>query len=495
MSISRISVVIPCFNQARFLPDAIESALHQTHPVQEVIVVDDGSTDHTREVAQRRANVRYVYQPNAGLSAARNRGLHESTGDYLVYVDADDVLHSSAASIGSVHLDSNHEWAFVSGGHRRVGPDLQPLGEDCCWPVHADHYKSLLRANYIGMHAAVMYRRKALCDVGGFNERLRACEDYDLYLRITRDFPVGCHAEVVASYRQHDQNMSRDPERMLNAVLQVLEAQWSYVRNDSALKEAYLSGIRNWWEYFGDLMLEQFRFGLPSTLVHPRQIRRLARLFVHYPYVRKALRNSRFHPSKVIRAIRGYLDQPSKTPILPVQFGSFRSLAPIGAAGADDSVFERYCTEFFEAHAPDVPDQLLDIGSPACPLSFIAGLQDESRSCIRCLFTPQTFDLSETIRHLHRVLKQSGVLLAVLPGVGVNEHGAGGLGDWRFTTRAAQRLFSPYFTADLEIKSCGNAITSLAALHRLPASTLAKQEWSVVDPQFQLLVTVRAIKA
>jgi glycosyltransferase involved in cell wall biosynthesis len=494
MTISRISVVIPCFNQARFLADAIESALRQTHPVDEVIVVDDGSTDHTREVARRYADVRYIYQPNAGLSAARNRGLRETTGDYLVYVDADDVLHTSAASIGSVHLDAHHEWAFVSGGHRRVGPDLQPLGEDCCWPVHADHYKSLLRANYIGMHAAVMYRRAALCHVKGFNEQLRACEDYDLYLRIARDFPVGCHAEVAASYRQHDQNMSRDPERMLNAALQVLQAQWPYVRNDFALKEAYLSGIRNWWEYFGDLMLEQFRLGLPATLVHPVQIRRLARLFVHYPYVRKLVRNSRLRPSNVISAMRGYLDQFSKTPILPVQLGSFRSLAPIGSAEADESVFERYCADFFESHSPDVQDHVLDIGSPACPLSHIAELQDDSRSCICCLFTPQTFDMSETIQHLHRVLKPSGVLLAILPGVVMNEHGVGTMGDWRFTTRAAQRLFSPYFT-NLEIESCGNAITSLALLHRLPASILDKREFSVVDPQFQLLITVRAIKA
>ena len=92
-----VSVVIPCFNQARFLGAAIASALAQTHTPVEVVVVDDGSTDDTAAVTARFPGVRYVRQENAGLSAARNTGLGKSRGAYLAFLDADDVLLPRAA--------------------------------------------------------------------------------------------------------------------------------------------------------------------------------------------------------------------------------------------------------------------------------------------------------------------------------------------------------------------------------------------------------------
>jgi glycosyltransferase involved in cell wall biosynthesis len=87
-----ISIVITCYNHAHFLPEAIESALAQQYGNFEIIVVDDGSTDNTRETAAKYAPVRYVYQPNGGLSSARNTGIMESKGSLLVFLDADDWL-------------------------------------------------------------------------------------------------------------------------------------------------------------------------------------------------------------------------------------------------------------------------------------------------------------------------------------------------------------------------------------------------------------------
>src|SRR5215211_9350661 len=97
-----VSVVIPCYNQAHFLGEAIESVLSQSYRNFEILVVDDGSTDNTSEVASRYERVRIVRQENRGLSGARNRGLREAKGEYVVFLDADDRLLPGAleASLG-----------------------------------------------------------------------------------------------------------------------------------------------------------------------------------------------------------------------------------------------------------------------------------------------------------------------------------------------------------------------------------------------------------
>src|SRR4028118_1383709 len=123
----KASVVIPCYNQARFLGEAIESVLSQTYTDFEVIVVDDGSTDDTAEVASsyaaEDARVRLVRQENRGLAGARNRGLAESRGEYVVFLDSDDRLAEEALEVGVRELDAHPECAFVSGHHRPISAD------------------------------------------------------------------------------------------------------------------------------------------------------------------------------------------------------------------------------------------------------------------------------------------------------------------------------------------------------------------------------------
>src|SRR5918995_6377717 len=110
-----VSVVIPCYNQAHFLGEAIVSVLAQSYPRFEIIVVDDGSTDDTPEVAARYPGVRYVYQNNQGVSAARNSGLARSEGEYVVFLDADDRLLPEALETGLKCLKTHSGCAFASG--------------------------------------------------------------------------------------------------------------------------------------------------------------------------------------------------------------------------------------------------------------------------------------------------------------------------------------------------------------------------------------------
>src|SRR5262249_27584085 len=202
----RVSIVIVCYNQARYLRDAIESSLTQTFGDIETLVVDDGSTDHTREVALSFPQVRYVHQRNQGLAAARNTGTRETTGSYLLFLDADDRLLPEAVQSGLECFREHPESGFVFGAFRNIYDDGSPAPTEVSSGVQHDYYWRLLQGNIIGMHAAVLYSRTALLDAGGFNDRLPACEDYDLYLRISRLWPVQRHERLIAEYRQHDKN-------------------------------------------------------------------------------------------------------------------------------------------------------------------------------------------------------------------------------------------------------------------------------------------------
>ena len=203
-----VSVVIPCYDQARYLPDAIESVLAQSYPHLELVVVDDGSPDNTAEVAARYPGVQVVRQENAGLSGARNTGLRHTNGAYLIFLDADDRLLPEAVADGLAAFATHPEAAFVAGRHWVLGL----TGRGLAPPVEfgGDAYAALLRRNIVGMHATVMYQRIALQTVGEFDETLDACEDYDLLLRIARRLPVAAHDAVVAEYRSHPAAMSQD---------------------------------------------------------------------------------------------------------------------------------------------------------------------------------------------------------------------------------------------------------------------------------------------
>lgn len=254
-----VSVIIPCFNQGHFLAEAIKSALEQSYRRLEVIVVDDGSTDESSQVTSRYDRVKLIRQPNSGLSAARNAGLAASVGDYVVFLDADDRLLPEALQAGVNCLASHPECAFVYGQYRLIAADGNPLPSPAPVGAPEDYYQEMLRTNCIGMHATVMYRRTVFAAVGGFDTALDACEDYDLYLRVTRRFSVHCHAGVVAEYRQHNSNMSSDAGLMLKTSLRVLGSQWRYLKGNAQDRSAYRAGVRYWQEYYGRKLIKVVR--------------------------------------------------------------------------------------------------------------------------------------------------------------------------------------------------------------------------------------------
>ncbi len=209
-----VSVIIPCYNQAHFLPGSIGSALAQTHPHVEVIVVDDGSTDNTSEVAKR-YGVNCVRQQNQGLSGARNGGIRASRGDYLMFLDADDHLTPNAAESHLECFAAHPEAGFVVGDIDLMSADGSYLRSPRWAASEAGQYEQLLRASHVANTIAVMLRRSVLESVGEFKTSLPSSEDYEMLLRVARSFPGFRHHGVVAHYRRHQSNMSRNGVRML----------------------------------------------------------------------------------------------------------------------------------------------------------------------------------------------------------------------------------------------------------------------------------------
>ncbi len=120
MNAPLVSVIIPCYNHGKYLPEAFESVWKQNYQNTEIIVVDDGSADDTKQITEKYQSVKYLYQSNQGLSAARNTGIKNSTGDFLIFLDADDWLLDDAIITNVNYMLQDEKIAFVSGAHEKV---------------------------------------------------------------------------------------------------------------------------------------------------------------------------------------------------------------------------------------------------------------------------------------------------------------------------------------------------------------------------------------
>ncbi|MEG4318851.1 MULTISPECIES: amino acid adenylation domain-containing protein [unclassified Microcoleus] len=257
-----VSVVIPSYNSAQFLPEAIESVLEQSYPHFEVIVVDDGSTDETKEICDRYPTVKYFYQNNRGHATARNTGLRISTGEYLLFLDSDDCLLPEAIEIGVKHLNAMPEMGLVFG--RYFFYSIQPDGSYKVEEKYENqpevaNYETLLAIRHRVQCGCIMFRRAALDTVaiesiGAFDPSVLATEDYNLCLRIARNFPIYFHGQVVSQYRYTGNNISSKSTYFLIHAIRDHYQQWSYVQQTE--KEEYIvayeQGKKHWTKLFGN---------------------------------------------------------------------------------------------------------------------------------------------------------------------------------------------------------------------------------------------------
>jgi glycosyltransferase involved in cell wall biosynthesis len=205
-----VSVTIPCYNQGEFLAAAIESVLGQTFKDIELVVVDDGSTDATREIAGRYAGqVRLISKENAGVSAARNTGILATCGPYLLCLDADDVLCPDALEQHVAVLTAHPDAAVSYGAHDEVDADGSLIRSYEVPDFPDGPYLGLLRRNQLQV-GTVMLRRSVLANVGLFDPELPGAEDWDLWLRIAAAGYRFVKAEKARCiYRHHGETLSK----------------------------------------------------------------------------------------------------------------------------------------------------------------------------------------------------------------------------------------------------------------------------------------------
>lgn len=241
-----VSVIITAYNYVGYLPRAIKSALTQTYTNIELIVIDDGSTDATASLMDTYPSVQYIYQDNKGLPSARNNGIKHALGKYLVFLDADDWLQPDAIENNLALIHQHPHLAFVSGNYFLLRAETGIL-EEVVASVSENHYLELLQRNYIGMHAAVMFSDWVLQKIQ-YDESLAGCEDYDLYLRIARQYPVAHHPKFIATYYFHEKGLSHDYKIMMEAMITVMKKQAACIQSPPE-KAAYQVGLQQWKDY------------------------------------------------------------------------------------------------------------------------------------------------------------------------------------------------------------------------------------------------------
>ncbi len=200
--VQTISVIIPVYNSEKYLAEAIDSVLAQTCREFELIIIDDGSTDRSREIATSYPNVNYVYQQNKGVAAARNRGIQIATSEYLAFLDADDLWLPGKLAMQMEAFTSNPTLEIVTGFVEQfISPELEP--------EIAKKYSFPDRPLQGYSPGAIIIRRRALEKTGLFHEDFQGGEaiSWFAYL-LEQDIKMFCIPEVVTRRRIHGSNIS-----------------------------------------------------------------------------------------------------------------------------------------------------------------------------------------------------------------------------------------------------------------------------------------------
>lgn len=206
----KISVIIPTYNRANFLHKTLSSILNQSIEVDEIIVVDDGSIDNTKEIISSYKNdkIKYIYQENKGVSSARNMGIKTANNRWLCFLDSDDIWHEDKIEKQinfhkeNLHILFSHTdelWMFKNKIINQKKHQLKPEG--FCFEKNIPN--TLIGAS------TVMINKKVLEEVGYFDETLIACEDYDLWLRILRKYELGLiNEKLITKIAGHENQLS-----------------------------------------------------------------------------------------------------------------------------------------------------------------------------------------------------------------------------------------------------------------------------------------------
>lgn len=238
-----VSVIIPTYQHAQFISDAIQSVLDQTYRDFEVIIINDGSTDRTAEILDGYSDrVTVITQPNRGLPASRNVGINHSLGEFVAFLDADDFWLSNKLEKQVQLMNEDPDLGLIfTNATVLSGAITKGTIFDLVTPKSGWVEKELFQDNFMPM-PTILVRRSCFKSVGLFDENLRSCEDYDLWLRISHLYPVAYIDEPLACYRIGSSQMSQDDKKMLSALIQM---KTKAIINNPEIKDLALEKLDN----------------------------------------------------------------------------------------------------------------------------------------------------------------------------------------------------------------------------------------------------------
>lgn len=286
-----VSVIIATHNRAGFVVQAVESVLNQTYANIETILVDDGSTDNTREVLRKyQDKIHYYYQERSERSRARNEGFKRSKGDYIAFLDSDDLWLPTKIESQVQLLNEKPDVGLVYASVEFIDTDGNPYDGNLSWdePQRQVLYEDLMTHNIVtGTTSSAMIRRTCLEKVGLFDESMNTCEDLDLYRRIARYYQFHQIDLPLVKFRVHGGNTQHNASSMATGWEITIEKisgdtppRFEYYKNEAIMK--ILSQIASLYRQDGQLC-RFFGFCAKSLFHRPNWVLR-------YSFWRDALR-------------------------------------------------------------------------------------------------------------------------------------------------------------------------------------------------------------
>lgn len=518
-SAATVGLVVAAYDQAQFLDEALRSVEQQTVRFDRIVVVDDGSHDDPASVAAAFPGVEVVRQDNAGLAAARNRGLEHCATDFVIFLDADDRLLPRAVEFGLRCHEQNPGCALVYGAHRRTDRDLTPIGTALYSACGTSAYQTLLLRNMIGSCGTVMFDRRKLAASGGFDVGLQRCEDYDVYLRLARQHSVASHPGVVADYRMHGENMSGDPAEMLRWAL-LVHARHRPASFDRDALAAHSRGRRRWkFIYANAAWQDRGRAGGKWRLAMMTPLASLAAAGA------AALR--RMLPAGIYRGLAHRLS-PMKTRLGATDMGDFNRAEPVSRAFGFDRgtpVDRWYIERFLDRCRGDIRGRVLEVADDAYCRQFGSSISQQDilhvdpdfpgatvvgnlaqpgvlpEEAFDCLVLTQTlhliYDMPAAVKQIRQSLTPGGVALLTVPGVSSVDRGEwGDSWFWSLTGHSAKRLFGDEFGPEnVEVAVHGNVYAATCFLQGLAVEEIDAGLLLQDDPAYPMVICIRARRA
>ncbi|WP_460451793.1 glycosyltransferase [Alsobacter sp. SYSU BS001988] len=512
-----VCVVVTTYNHAGFLRRAVESILEQTVPANEIIVIDDGSTDFPGDTIADYCMVRLIRQENQGLSQARNRGVSECKSRYIIFLDADDRLLNTAIQTGLACASEYPDAACVYGGHLRIlssGPSVQSYRA-----MGVDPLSDLLAGNVIGMHGTVLFRKEAITEVGGYDPALRMCEDYDIFLRIAQSGAhIRSHANVVAEYYIHESNMSNRYAKMLGSALSV-HRRYRPAESDAVRWSAWESGRRAWIGYYLSQALHSKRpTEFASTLI----------VAIRSEPARTAKYAAEFFSKTVFLLPPKARRSPPRRSKRRIDFGAFCKPWPISLDFGWDRgtpVDRYYIGEFLAANKLDIKGVVLEVGdsqystryggqniskqeilhvdsanASATIVGDISANDVLPKCAFDCIVLTQTlqfvFCFENALKNIYEALRPGGVLLLTVPGISQIDRGEWGhQWYWSFTSPSITTLLTRVFGyGNVCVSQFGNVYAAIAMLEGLAIEDTQSELLAINDAAYPVIVTARAEK-